>query len=206
MKKRIVTLVVFLLIACMALTGCSSEGSKVENTAAPETATVETTEEPQDSDGMYEWTVRGVTLRTKTNIMDYIKGKVWNSVALAESLGLVNINDNPSFRQAIGFKNNDFFVRFHTEHTNDPSGRDIFCYGIWYANEDNINCDVLFLDMLQAKATSDYWIDYYNAQDTISFEGIVVFTYACEHLVSDPGTDPFSGVFPERENGKYAFE
>lgn len=206
MKKRIVTLVVFLLIACMALTGCSSEESKVENTAAPETATVETTTEAPDSEGMYEWTVRGVTLRTKTNIMDYIKDDIWYSQKFAENLGLTNMNDDPSYRRALGFKNDAMFVRFINDLVDDPKGRDYFCYGIWYENTEGFFSHVEFLDLLSEKKICDYRIDYPNSQDSISFEGIVVFTYACERLIDNPLDDPFIEIFGETTDGIHVLQ
>lgn len=80
MKKRFITMFVFLLIACLMLTGCSTGENTgiVDPTNTPETEVVVTeepveTEEPASTeDEMYSYEVGGVTLKLRTKIEDYI--------------------------------------------------------------------------------------------------------------------------------------
>ncbi len=198
MKKRIVTLVVFLLIACMALTGCSSEGSKVENTAAPETATVETTEEPQDSDGMYEWTLsNGMVLKTKTNIMSYISDGIWNSNQFAIDLGWVDWDQQLTALTPTGYSLNGKYVRFSVSHPDIDVITEWFCYAINYSNG-SFSYYVNFNN-----APGEYAYSGKGSHYTITFDGIVLFTYSCEQLMENPNDDPFEELLGKPEELQY---
>ena len=67
MKKRIVTLVVFLLITCLTLTACGTGES-----FAPEAAPAEGLDIDPDPAEMYSYEVGGVTIRLKTRVEDYL--------------------------------------------------------------------------------------------------------------------------------------
>ena len=215
MKKRIVTLVVFLLIACLMLTGCSSGDSGTNNPETPSTeptmTTELTTEAPQsengNADGMYEWTVRGVTIQTRTNIMDYIHDDVWECVRFSESLGWkldAKIPDNYSWYSIIPtFNCNNATVALRSTNVvgGDRYG-DKFCYGVSYYYGDRSTMHyVQMIDVYANKKQGDYYVDNKDFRYTITFDSIVYYTYLCEHLENNPDIDPLLELLGEPPHG-----
>ena len=101
MKKRFITMFVFLLIACLMLTGCSvgENTGTVDPTNTPETEVVVTeepveTEEPANTeDEMYEYEVGGTTLKLRTRIEDYITDEgYFRYMDLATELGWYSVD------------------------------------------------------------------------------------------------------------------
>ena len=75
MKKRIATLFVFLLIACLMMTGCSigENVTETEPTSSPEIEEVPVDTEPtNDEDGMYTYFIGEIEVKLRTRVEDYI--------------------------------------------------------------------------------------------------------------------------------------
>ncbi len=198
MKKRMVTLIVFLLTACMLLTGCSSATTA---NPTPTTTPVDEyeantppTEAPNTGaiSGMHSYEVGGVTLQCKTRVEDYINGNDFRYFDLARDLGW----------------------HAHTpEQENDPNfprrefGNEEGGGYIWYSKGDGGIVDTIVVCELPKEIYRDVnfntnerdWGKLYtiNGKDThnIYFEQIVVLTYILENYKNDYAADIFQGIF-----------
>lgn len=144
--------------------------------------------------GMYCWTVDNHVFETKTNILDYIDGNVWNSIALAESLGWEDRTSHISKNDAASsFKYGDAYVTFTLFWPDTDVIRDWYCYGLMYG-EGRVFSGTIHLDnVYKARQPAEFWIDNRHSQHSIPFDGIVLFTYALEHM-AESHEPPFESL------------
>lgn len=197
MKKRIVTLIVFLLTTCMMLSGCSSDGSKP--TVQPGDVV---SEEPTNGDGantenhggLYTYTVGNVSLQLEHRIEDYItEHKVFRYRDFAKDCGSWYIK-NPAFAEDDDYFTYVFddekgggFVLFRTD--DDVMG-DIEYGGVY---TESFYGKVKFsFDLAEKEYTFNRLFGY-----KADFNQIVIVCYILENYKNDSGIDIFKGVFEE---------
>ncbi len=216
MKKRITTLFVFLLIACLMLTACST-GESFE----PEVEPTEELEMDPDFVEMNCYDVGGVTFRLETHIEDYITDeKEFRFNDLAADLGW--------YTRPIGGKINPAKVEktydLEDSEYNPFIGFDL----LWYTDVGNINfgtipkeklektfgAHLLFFVRFEKTGENDpdqtdiynpgpdmYYL-YLRAEPEreekphlIHFSEIVIVTYIMENYMYDMGEDFFDEMF-----------
>jgi major membrane immunogen (membrane-anchored lipoprotein) len=231
MKKRIIAFMLCLLLACLTLTGCgSNEKTGNSNTGETKETSAGTDAQASDAqlpdgvqvkvvDGLYEWDVRGVTLRTKSNVADYIHGKAWDFKAFLKTLGWTdraeedikaNRYPGPGMKANLYCTtnpNNPYIhfggstLGFISEHTHEQikvehySGPGLFFYGIDYRiNGATKPLELEMTEKYYLKEPCEYGVESEMSGLTIPFEVIVYFHYICEHLAENPDIDPLDGV------------
>ena len=203
MKKRFITMFVFLLIACLMLTGCSvgENTGIVDPTNTPETEVVVTeepveTEEPANTeDEMYEYEVGGTTLKLRTRIEDYITDEgYFRYMDLATELGWYSIDtDMPTKRMVF---DDEVFIKFWP--TADIVSyisfgaieriqpyKERFYHQVQFSFNDLSEVDRYLLD------GPDPMIELYY----VSFSQIVVTTYILENYADYRDKNFFDGIF-----------
>ena len=186
MKKRIVTLVVFLLVASMMLTGCTGEGSKTENQTDEVVETV-VTEEPT-SEG-YSYAIGSVTLKLNRRIEDYIdKNNVFHYRDYAKDCGWYIIyperaEDDDWMSWVYGDEDEGSYIDISID--GDVDTRTINYGGIgtkgvavMVSIPDNESADIYYINRL---------FGYH-----VNYEKIVVICYLFENFL-DPEVDVFAG-------------
>jgi predicted small lipoprotein YifL len=218
MKKRITVFVALIMamVLCLALTGCGQKADKQEATTStnerpgenfdtgdssimdgtnnPE-GTTQSGEETDSSnnsgstDGTYSWQVGGQTLTTRINVRDYIHDGSWDIKAMSEALGYSPV---------------EAYGRVDTRHYTN-SGNPIadiyftakdnfygYFYVMTYVSKDSEN--ILSYSVRCGHSSEEY--NFGSSDIKISFDLIVAYAYACEHLNEDASVDPFAGVIP----------
>ena len=188
MRKHVIAAIMSVLFICLvAMNACFAESAA-----------------PDPEDGMYEWTIgEGLVLKTKTNIMDYISDGVWNSNQMAIDLEWTDWDQQLTARQPTGYAKDGVYVRLEVSHPQTDLITEWFCFAIHYSNFGNP--DSFDYQVELPKEPGEYEYSVKGSQYTISFDGIVLFTYACEHLMEDKDTDPFQPIFGELDYGQYQY-
>ncbi len=216
MKKRIVTLFVFLLIACLTLTSCST-GESFD----PEVEPTEELDVDPDFVEMNCYDVGGVTIRLETRIEDYItEDREFRFNDLAADLGWytrpINGNPNPGkvektydledneYNPFIGFDlrwftdvGNINFGTIPKDNIEDVFGAYYFCFISVEKTGEN---DPTQMDIYTPGP--DMYYLYLRAEPEredkphlIHFDEIVIVTYIMENYLYDMGEDFFDGMF-----------
>lgn len=219
--KRIFALMLCLIIACLALTGCGNQDN-AENDAGKNgtTSTGQAAQLPdgvqvKKVDGMYEWNVRGVTLRTKSNVADYIHGKIWDFKAFLKTLGWIDsreeeltshreripsntycYNDLNQAYMSLGNSSVSFIADPITIPTEGKGSSKWYTfYGIDYRYGNKKDLYWLQMEDIYFKhEPCEYYVDYEPYQMTIPFELIVSFHYICEHLAENSDINPLDAL------------
>ncbi len=203
MKKRFITMFVFLLIACLMLTGCSTgeNTGTVDPTNTPETEVVVTeepveTEEPASTeDEMYSYEVGGVTLKLRTKIEDYITDEgYFRYMDLATELGWYSVDKLPVKKRMI-YDDSIFisfwwtsdivpYISFGVLNSAKPYNEK-FAIQVQFSFNDMENVTSYILDGPEKS------IELYH----VSFSQIVVTTYILENYMDSRDTNFFDGYF-----------
>ena len=140
MKKRIVTLFVFLLIACLTLTSCST-GESFD----PEVEPTEELDVDPDFVEMNCYDVGGVTIRLETRIEDYItEDREFRFNDLAADLGW--------YTRPIGGVSNPGIIEKTYDLENDEYNPFISFETGWYKHIGNINFGTILKSKLEDRA------------------------------------------------------
>ena len=216
MKKRIAVFVVLIMamVLCLALTGCGQNTNKQdattndshpgENFDTGDSSIMDGTNNPGgitqsdddssngangNADGTYSWQVGGQTLTTKINVRDYIHDGSWDIKAMSEVLGYSPIEAYGRVDTRHYLNSGSPIVDINFEAMN--SLYDDF-YVMTYVSKDSEN--ILSYDVRCGHSGEEY--NFGSSDIKVSFELIVAYAYACEHLNEDASTDPFAGVIP----------
>ena len=193
--KKFVTLIL-ICITIIGITGCGTNKDSNNKEESNNASQSQKENASNTKNGMYEWKVGKTTLKTKTNIMDYIDGENWNIKAMSEELGYYPVEaygrvDTRHYRNKsnpivdLKFEASTYYGRFFIDIFNDPSEKSIMLLSI----------------------TSNHTDKEYNFGDgsvKVPFELIVAYTYAAEHLSVDSSTDPFNGIIEIKDSNGYA--
>lgn len=221
MKKKFLSMLLFvvLVVSCVALTGCGgkkdnptepNDGQQSATTTEtqnpvdtevtePTTEVTEPIAEPEevtpnavlDADGYYTWTVGNYTLKTRTNVYDYIDesdGK-WNANDMALAIGWGDWTDHLGGNNNEGFKGNDLLLKL-AHSSGACNGVNVFGTS---TGTIGIICNI---------NTANYSMN--NTSFSVSIEYIVITAYAMENF-SSPSTNPFAGTAPSI-GGYYRFD
>ena len=187
MKKSFIAWLLSLLFIFLTVSSCIGEA----------------VQDPED--GMYTWTIgNGLVLNTKTNIMEYLSDGVWNSNQMAIDLGWTDWDQQLTARQPTGYAHDGVYVRLEVSHPDTDVITDWFCFAIHYSNYADPEHSFQYQVELP-RELGEYEYSEKRSHYSISFDGIVLFTYACEHLMEDKNTDPFQSVFGELNYGEYQY-
>ena len=216
MKKRITAFVLLIMamVLCLALTGCGQNTNKQdattndshpgENFDTGDSSIMDGTNNPGgitqsdddssngangNADGTYSWQVGGQTLTTKINVRDYIHDGSWDIKAMSEVLGYSPIEAYGRVDTRHYLNSGSPIVDINFEAMN--SLYDDF-YVMTYVSKDSEN--ILSYDVRCGHSGEEY--NFGSSDIKVSFELIVAYAYACEHLNEDASTDPFAGVIP----------
>ena len=182
MKKRSILVAVLLVLSLLLPCALSS----AEAPSAPEAVIGE--------NGLYCWTVDNHVFETKTNILDYIDGNVFNSIALAESLGWEDRTSHISKNDAASsFKYGEAYVTFTLFWPDTDVINHWYCYGLMYGEGRSFGGTISLDNVYKARQPAEYMIDNQYSQTSIPFDGIVLFTYALEHM-AESHVPPFEGL------------
>ena len=212
MKKRIVTLFVFLLIACLTLTSCSTSES-----LEPDLETTEELDVDPDFVEMNCYDIGdGITIRLKTRIEDYITpDKCFRFFDLAEDLGwheIVYTNTGKvdhSLVRMIEAEPDDIFIDFREINYG--------CVGsIYFGSIERINkypyrakMEYYVINEIPTYLNGELGFNnvpdnvyYLNDDNTclIFFNQIVITVYIMENYSSDGNNDIFDGVLEQIGN------
>ena len=192
-KKTAVFFVVMLLMSILMITASSGEEAPVRA--------------EMNSNGYYEWNIRGVTLQTKTNIMDYIdSNNYWNSKRFAEDLGWTDPRHN-EIETPMGYQLGNVTASFLRDGELINGKHDKwFCYGVEYSDHETFFILLKFNDIYQNKTLGEYYINNDLRGFTVSFDVIAYYTYICEQLTGNPSVNPLEEILGEPENKMYIIE
>lgn len=211
MKKRIAVFVVLIMamVLCLALTGCgqntdnrpgenfdTGDSSIMDGTNNPEGTTQsndssETSEDNTENNtsDSYSWQVGGQNLTTKINVRDYIHDGSWDIKAMSEVLGYSPV-------EAYGRVDTRHYLNGGSPIADiNFAAKDNFYgnfYVMTYASKDSEN--ILSYSVRCGHSSEEY--NFGSSDIKISFDLIVAYAYACEHLNEDASVDPFAGVIP----------
>lgn len=202
MKKKILS---FLLIGflVLGLTGC--DNNEVSDNK-------DTNKTKEENNGPYKWEVGKYTLETKTDIMKYIDGDVWNANELAMSLGWdpysyhisadgrVDNSDNyrlnPKAKVPAYYLNKNIFIRLN-------AGDNTNYFSVWKKGEGNLYT----VQAEQSFGEMKYKINSYDKK-LFTKEAIIIFTYALENTDPDKLNNPFEDILYayDKKNNIYRFD
>ena len=205
MKKRLLALLLIVVI----LTGCGNNkniNSTNNNENKEENEKIE-----NYKDGMYEWQVGKYILKTKTNIMKYIDGDVWNANEMAMELGWdpyayssdgTNIGNQDNYKISPKSKtppyylNDTIFIR--PEYSNNNN-----YFSVWIKGERRLYT----VEAEQSFGERKYKINN-SEKSKYSLETIVIFTYAIENTKPIELNNPFENVLYlyDRKNQIYRYD
>lgn len=193
-KNKPVLIIICMLALCLLLTSCvNSPQSEIAETADIVSEQIRVSEESapdnRDGSGLYEWTVgNGYVLKTRTNIMDYIRGNSWRMSDMAEDLGFGDWEAQKKLDVPTGFKRirDEREVTIRYDESNTEKGKTIRNLVVFTSDYNSMT--VLYGSF---EPSAFYKCNGYD-KTWISFDLIVCFAYACEHYV-DGEIMPFEG-------------
>ena len=203
MKKRFLTMFVFLLIACLMLTGCSvgENTGTVDPTNTPETEVVVTeepveTEEPASAENeMYEYEVGGTTLKLRTRIEDYITDEgYFRYMDLATELGWYSVDTDIPTKTMVF--DDEIFINLRPTYPRV----DYVSFGVLKSIEpwkEKFNCQIHF-NFDDPSIVDHYYVDGpipLSGKYYVSFGQMVVITYILENYMDNRDMDFFEGLF-----------
>ena len=187
---------IILCILALLLTGCSKEsgngntGNNKENSISAQAIVAPV------QDGKHTWQVAGkYTVETKTNIMNYIEGNVWDIERFINDMGWYRLNMSVT-KKPHGYSNGSRAVVLSGKVIN---GNEAFHYGMACCYvENNIYgkaiSDIEIKSMIPQEVHSDYWITSPETKYSATFDIIVLFTLAVEKMTDAPDEDPFGNI------------
>lgn len=206
MKKRIATLFVFLLIACLMMTGCSTgeNTTETEPTSSPEIEVV-TTEEPTSSDDeMYTYEVCGTTLKLRTRVEDYIVDDEYLRYSdLASDLGWWKEDDGTTHPPRY-YGDGELFVWFYI---GAPKTVTEIMFGVLESFEplrDDFTCNIHF-EIDNPSKIKTYILDLPPKASgyRLNFEQIVIVTYVFENYPDHRDNSLFDDYFEKWNDFDY---
>jgi hypothetical protein len=207
MKKRIATLFVFLLIACLMMTGCSTgeNATETEPTSSPEIEVVATEEPTSSEDEMYTYEVCGTTLKLRTRVEDYIVDDEYLRYSdLASDLGWWKEDDGTTLPYRY-YGDGELYVWFHIGNIKTVTKimfgvlesfkpmRDVFTCNVHFKIDNPSEIKTYELDV-PPKASGYY----------LNFEQIVIVTYIFENYPDCRDNSFFDGYLEKREGNNYS--
>ena len=136
----------------------------------------------QNADGTYTWRVGSYKITTRINVMQYIDGKIWRISDMLAALGWNLDAGTYAATNPLTFR----IDNTQGQHISFSStGNYLSAILVYLAGDQNPHTFTF-----PSSALSDYTLK--DSDFTISFEGIVAFVYACEHLSQNPAADPFA--------------
>lgn len=145
--------------------------------------------ENMNADSTYSWQVGSSTLTTSINILDYIDGNDWKMKEMASDMGF-------DAKNAILFwkEDSDVTYRINLETINGQSGASFWTW----ETESEANLIYFYICDINGSYDNRYFVNGYDKKE-VSFEFIVAYAYACEHLLKDPYMNSVDGVLPLRK-------
>jgi len=200
MKKRIVTLIVFLLTACMMLSGCSSDGSKP--TVQPgDVVSEEPTSSTEQEGHLYTYEVEGATIPLHTRVEDYITSdRVFRYFDLAKEQGWHSYwpEYEGNYEYPLLCYDNNAFVCYYM-------GSNKIAEQISYGEMSKKNPGLegmfrsIFIDESVFDDGNEYFVNERNGY-RMRFSQIVLITYLIENNKPEPDKYLLDKFFPFVDN------